>query len=358
MRDFVSQGWRVVVIVPASTVTDDLLASLDPRWVFYTVKVNPNDINPAGDFKYLQQLLKIYRKEKPEIVFQFTIKPNIYSTLACKMLHIPCVSMVAGLGYVFEGDSAKKKIGRTLYKMGLRLSDRVFVLNEPNKKTLLNGGYVKPSKLIHLTGGEGVNLNDYPYRPMQFNTTRFLMVARVLYDKGYNEYVEAAKIVKEKYPDIEIELLGPLAPNSKMGVPEKQVMADNDAGYIKYLGRTNDVPSYVLRDGTVMVLPSKYLEGLNRSLMEACSMGRPIITTDIPGCRETVEDGVSGFLVPKGDAKALAEAMIKIIEMPKEKKIAMSEAARKRAETLFDEENVIKVYRDVEKTLTNGGNKS
>lgn len=351
MRDFVSQGWRVVIVVPASTVTEELLASLDPEWIFYTVNVNPNDINPVGDFKYLRQLLKIYRKEKPDIVFQYTIKPNIYSTLACKMLHIPCVSMVAGLGYVFEGNSAKKKIGRTLYKLGLRLSDKVFVLNEPNKKTLLDGGYVKPDKLIHLTGGEGVNLNGYPYRPMEFNTTRFLMIARVLYDKGYKEYVDAAKIVKGKYPDVTIELLGPLAPNSKMGVSEKQVMSDHEANYITYLGRTNDVPSYVLRDGTVIVLPSKYLEGLNRSLMEACSMGRPIITTDIPGCRETVENGVSGLLVPKGDAVALADAMIKIIELPKDKKQDMSKAARKRAEECFNEENVIKVYRDVVNSL-------
>lgn len=351
MRDFASKGWKVVVIVPESTVTDELLSCLDPEWIFYTVKVNPNDINPIGDFKYFSQLLKIYRKEKPDIVFQFTIKPNIYSTMACKMLHIPCVSMVAGLGYVFEGNSAKKKIGRMLYKLGLRLSNKVFVLNKSNRQTLLDGGYVKANNLIHLKGGEGVNLSDYPYRPMEFNTTRFLMVARVLYDKGYQEYVDAAKIVRKRYPDVEIELLGPLAPNSKMGVSEKQVMSDHESNTITYLGKTNDVPSYVLRDGTVMVLPSKYLEGLNRSLMEACSMGRPIITTDIPGCLETVEDGVTGFLVPKGDAPALAEAMIRIIELPKEKKIEMSRAARKRAEEFFNEENVIREYHKVVSSL-------
>ncbi|MBD5299152.1 MAG: glycosyltransferase family 4 protein [Bacteroides sp.] len=344
IKDFSEKGWNIVIIIPASTVEEELLKALDPRWKVYQINVNPNDINPLGDAKYFLELLKIFRREKPDIVFQYTIKPNIYGTLACKMLGIKCISMVAGLGYIFEGKSLKKKIGRLLYKIGLRLSDRVFVLNVSNEQTLLKGKYVTPEKLILLKGGEGVNLKKYPYKPMEFKDIRFLMVARILFDKGYNEYVEAAKILRSKYPEVECELLGPLATDSPMGVPEERVRKDNAAGYIKYCGTTQDVPSYVLRDGVVIVLPSKYLEGLNRSLMEACAMGRPIITTDNPGCVEAVDNGKNGILVPVGDSRSLAQAMMDMIEKPREEKIKMSKASRELALNLFNEDIVIESY--------------
>lgn len=346
MESFAKDGWEVVLIVPKASASDRLISKIPQSWKTYLLDVDCNSVNPANDIRYFNTLRKIYKKEKPDIIFHYTIKPNIYGTLAAKVCGIPNIAMVAGLGYMFDGDSFTKRIGRLIYKFGLRNADKVFTLNSQNSEVLLSGNYVKLRNLIHLKGGEGVDLQKYPYRKMKFDTTRFLMVARVLYDKGYNEYVEAAKIVKGKYPDVQIELLGPLATDSPMGVPENVVKSDNDNGIISYLGETDDVQKFVLRDGVVIVVASKYLEGLNRSLMEACAMGRPIITTSNPGCRETVDEGKNGYIVSPGNAQELADAMIRFIELPSEKKKRMSVASHKKAENLFNVNNVIESYRN------------
>lgn len=351
MKHFCRNGWEVVVVVPEATAGKSMLERLDPSWKTYLVKVDPNGLNPINDLKYLNDLRKIYKKEKPDIVFHYTIKPNLYGTLAARLAGVRNAAMVAGLGYMFEGNSPAKRVGRMLYKFGLRNADRVFALNKSNCEVLLKGKFVLPEKLIHLKGGEGVNLSTYPFRPMSFATTRFLMVARVLYDKGYSEYVEAARIVKSKYPNTEIELLGPLATDSPMGVPEDVVRHDHDSGTITYLGETDDVQSFVLRDGVVVVVVSKYLEGLNRSLMEACAMGRPIITTTNPGCIETVEDGINGYLVSPGKAQELADAMIRFIELPADAKVRMSEASHKKAIDIFDVNNVVRSFTKVTESL-------
>lgn len=347
MKSFSDRGWEVILIVPRHTASDKMIARLDPAWKMYLPEVDCNSKNPLADLKYMVKLYSIYKKEKPDIIFHYTVKPNIYGTLAAKLLGIKNVAMVAGLGYMFDGDSLSKKLGRQLYKFGLSKADKVFALNKSNCETLIGGNYVKPQNLIHLKGGEGVDLNKYPYREMEFKTTRFLMVARLLYDKGYSEYVEAAKIVKQKYPDMEIELLGQLATDSPMGVPEEVVRRDHESGAINYLGETDDVQSYVLRDGVIVVVVSKYLEGLNRSLMEACAMGRPIITTHNPGCKETVNDGINGFLVDAGDPRQLADAMIRFIELPQLKKIEMSIASHKKAVEEFDISKVIEAYNSI-----------
>ena len=169
------------------------------------------------------------------------------------------------------------------------------------------------------------------------------MVARVLYDKGYKEYVDAAEIVKKKYPNIAVELLGPIDEISPMGVPKYVVDKDIADGKISYLGITNDVPSFLKRQNVVVVLVSHH-EGFSRTLMEACAMGKPIITTNIPGCKETVEDGINGFLVPMKDAKALAQAMIKYIELPEEKKEQMKRASHRKAIEHFDVNHALQQY--------------
>ncbi|RGM45719.1 MULTISPECIES: glycosyltransferase family 4 protein [Bacteroides] len=350
--EYERMGYEVVIVVAKQLVTDMNLSELSKKWKVYLVSLNPNSINVFSDFRYFWELYGIYKKENPDIIFHYTIKPNIYGTIVARLHKLTSVAMLAGLGYVFEGKSFKKKIARKLYKFALRRSTKVICLNISNAEVLLSGNYCKPDNLIWFKGGEGVNLDLYPYKPMQFETTRFLMVARVLYDKGYREYVEAAKIVKCKYPNIEIELLGPLVTDSPMGVPEEIVRSDHENGFIKYLGTTDDVPSFVLRDGVVVVVVSKYLEGLNRSLMEACAMGRPIITTTNPGCLETVEDGINGFSVAPGDTFALAEAMIKFIELPQSRKKEMSEASYVKAQNVFDVKKVLDYYKSITESLT------
>lgn len=208
--------------------------------------------------------------------------------------------------------------------------------------------------MILFGGGEGVNLEHYSYRKSKFDSVTFLMVARILYDKGYDEYVQAARIVKSKYPDAKFKLLGPLDVVSPMGVPREVVNKDVATGLIEYMGMTNDVQSVMGHPNIVSVLPS-YHEGLSRSLMEACAMGKPIITTNIPGCRETVDDEVNGFLVAVREADSLAEAMIRFIELPKEKKIAMAEASHRKAIKEFDVNNVLVKYQNIVDELLQKG---
>lgn len=343
IEHFVAQGHQVVLIYPACTKEEELINKIPQKCKVYEVNMVPSGSNPLKDVSYLCQLYKIYKEEKPDIVFNYTIKPNIYGSLAAKVLKIKRVDMVAGLGYIFTGNGLSKKIGRLLYKIGLRVANRVITLNMDNYNLLIKRGFVLRKNMILYGGGEGVNLSHYPYAKNEFNVTRFLMVARVLYDKGYQEYVDAAEIVKKQYPNVDIELLGPLDETSPMGVPKKVVEQDVKANKIKYLGVTNDVPSYLKRDGVVVVV-SSYHEGLNRSLMEACAMARPVITTNIAGCKETVEQGINGYIVIPKDKQSLAEAMIRFIELPQKEKQEMAENSYRKAVQCFDVKIVLKQY--------------
>lgn len=350
MQSFLQKGHEVVLIVPQMAGNESVALPKGIR--LYELQFNPNSINPIADIKFLISLWKIYRKERPNIAFHYTIKPNIYGTVAAKLARIKAVAMVAGLGYMFTDNSLKKRIGRGLYKMALRLANKVFVLNEANKKILLEQRFVTPKRVHLMKSGEGVNLQKFPYREKDFTNTRFLMIARVLYDKGYTEFVEAAAILKEKYPTTEVSLLGPMAEDSLMGVPRSVVLGDVEAGKIKYLGETSDVPSYLKQDGIIVVV-SSYHEGLNRSLMEACAMGCPSITTNIPGCREIVEHEYNGLLVPIKDTKSLADAMIRMVETPTETKQQYSRNAFTKAKREFSVDTVISTYWDIINEIMN-----
>lgn len=347
IRHFLESGYEVTIVYPRSTREESLIKLLPAKCRVIENGMKPSGTSLLDDFKLFLEYVSIYKKEKPDIVFHYTIKPNIYGNLAAKLLGVQSVDMVAGLGYMFNSDGFAQRLGRAIYRFGTLRAKRVFVLNQSNYASLLKYRFCKQKNLILLKGGEGVNLDLYKYVENKFDTTRFLMVARILYDKGYSEYVDAAEIVKSKYPDIEISLLGPLDENSPMGVSKEVLKRDVDNGKIDYLGVSNDVPSIVGRDGVVVVVVSSYHEGLNRALMEATAMGRPVITTDTPGCRETVDEGKNGLLVPVKDSKALAEAMIKIIELPQESKQSMARRSYEKAKRDFDVGNVLKVYDNV-----------
>lgn len=347
-------GYDVSVIVPATTCTSIYIQKLPDYINLVQVKMNRNGTNPFSDWNYYKQLSKLFQKEHPDIVFTYTIKPNIYGTIAAKKIGIPVVSMVAGLGYCFNGNSILHKFGRWLYRYGLSKADRVIVLNESNLEVLRDNNFVEPRNLILFEGGEGVDMKQYPLVYDEYKSIRFLMVARVLYDKGYSEYVEAAKIVQKKYPGIQFDLIGSLDEESPMGVPEAIVAADVASGAINFKGHTDNVPHYVGKEGVVVVLISSYLEGLNRSLMEACAMGRICITSNISGCKEIVEDGVNGFLVEPKSSRQLADAMIRIIESPIAQRQEMAKNSFNKAKRIFDVKYTYDRYKMIiEQLVTN-----
>ncbi|MBQ8601672.1 MAG: glycosyltransferase family 4 protein [Bacteroides sp.] len=344
---YIQQGNDVYLIYPKCTFENGFEELLPKGCHVLQVDMNPSNMSVLQDVKTFYQLFSIYKEIKPDIIFHYTIKPNIYGTIAAKLIGVKTVSMVAGLGYMFTGNGLTKQLGRFMYKLGLRYSSWTIVLNSSNYKTLFEKGYIKSNRCSLFSGGEGVNLKRFKYVEKEYSTIRFLMVARILYDKGYTEYVEAASIVKNKYSNISFDLLGPIDETNPTGVPKHVIDKDVLDGKINYLGVTSDVASYLEKDNTVVVIPSSYNEGLNHSLMEACAMGCPIITTDIPGCRETVEDGINGYLLQSKDVQTLASKMLNFIELPQKNKQEMSNASYLKAKKEFDIINVIKQYDEI-----------
>lgn len=343
LKHYAERGFEVIVLYPKSSDEQTYLEKISKYCRCVAIDMFPNCQNFIWDIKLYRQLKSIYKVEKPDVVINFTIKPNIYSALAANSLGIKVIDVMAGLGYVFDGNSFKKKLARLLYKYGLNKAQKVIVLNQNNYNIIVNK-YVCRNKLVLFESGEGVNMDEYPYKENKFINIRFLMVARLLYDKGFQQFVDAARIVKAEYPNVSFELLGGLCEDSPTGVKKDVLQNYINEGVISYLGETNDVPSYVLRNGTVVVVASYYMEGMNRALMEACSMGRPIITTNLPGCKEMVDDGKNGFCVEPRNTKALAEACIKFIELSCEEKEKMARASYKKCKKQFDVKLVIKKY--------------
>lgn len=346
IRYYVSRGHKVVLVapeVPGQPLIDDNQVKYIP------VVLNRSGKNPLQDWCYLNSLRRIYKQEKPDYIFHYTIKPNIYGTIAAKICGIRSSAMIAGLGYVFYKPGIGNRIARVLYKYALRFSEHVFVLNLQNKEFLLAQGIVSPKRLIYLQGGEGIDLKSFqPHtdEKIEKEKTIFIWVARLLYDKGYAEYVEAARYIKQKYPEVEFRVLGSIDEAYPNHVPRRIVLRDVDDGIITYLGYCPDVvPQF--RPVDCVVLPSFYNEGLSRVLMEATAMGKPVITTDIPGCRETVKNGKNGFIIAPKNTDALINALERFICTDADTRKAMGACSRRLAEEKFDINKVIAIYKGI-----------
>lgn len=348
IKHFAEQGHEIVLVSPAD---NEFTCEINiPNVRHISIDMTRSSINPIHDLKYFLLLKKIYKQEHPDYIFHYSIKPNIYGTLAAKTLHIPSTAMIAGLGYVFYQQKLTCKIARYLYKLSLRYAEYVMLLNWGSRTFLLNHDFIKLDQLIHLTGGEGIDLLRFSpqQKKPQSNKIVFLMIARPLYDKGYLEYVAAARLIKEKYRNIEFLLLGSNAPHPTK-VPLEILQKDVDDGIINYLEVRNDVRP-IIESCDCVVLPS-YNEGLSRSLMEAIAMGKPVITTDIPGCRETVEDGKNGYLVQPKNKEELKRAFEKFIALTNDERLCMGKYSRQKAEREFDIKNAITVYEKIVATI-------
>ena len=347
INHFLGQGHEVVLVAPEKE--DEQMQAEVPQGVRYiAVDMGRTASNPFTDLRYFHTLYRIYKSERPDFVFHYTIKPNIYGSVAAKRLGIKCCAMIAGLGYAFMSESLAARIARSMYRWGLRHTNHLIALNQSNYDFIISQQYCTPEKTILLKGGEGVSLSDFEFHDNSTEgATTFLFIGRLLEEKGYHEFVEAAKIVLDNHKDVKFELIGALDPSYPNSVSCETVKADEKAGIIHYLGFTNDMKSLYARHGLVVVLPSYYSEGMNRSLMEACATGKPIITTDIPGCREAVVEGVNGFIVPPKDPKALAQAIERYLKLGPGERRHMSLASRRHAEQHYDVRRVIEVYDQV-----------
>ena len=341
VEHLVRKGNEAVIVYPYKEDDELILQTLPEGSRAIPCKMSPNGKSLTQDTGYFLRLLKILRKERPDLVINYTVKPNIFGGIAAKISGVPSVAMAPGLGYVFTKKGALGWFLRKIYIYGLRFAEFVLTLNSSDQEQLVANG-LKKERIILLKGGEGVNLKRFPYSEGVYEKPRFLMISRLLYDKGYREFVNAASKIKAIYPDTRFEIAGTLNEQNPAGVPHCILFEDERAGRIKYIGYVEKIVKELA--DTVVVLPSYYREGMNRSLMEACSCGRPIITTCLPGLKELVIDGVNGFLVEPKSTDSLLNGINSFMKLPLEKRVEMGRISRELAEKRFSVQNVMIVY--------------
>ena len=304
-------------------------------------------LNPFADLKNMKQLEYIFNKIQPDILFASFAKPVIFGTLAAKKVRIPkIIAMLEGLGFSFTEQpneqtlKAKiiKQIQVFLYKLSLPKADTVIFLNPDDPKDLLDKYHIRV-KRREVLGGIGLDLKEYSFNNAPTNPVSFIFVARLLREKGIFEYLQAAQIIKEKHPNVIFKVVGDLDTQNPGSIKKEELENNIQREIIIYPGYVNNIKQWITQS-SVFVLPS-YREGVPRSTQEAMAIGRPVITTDVPGCRETVENGRNGFLIPKWDINALVKAMKYFIENPTE--IAcMGQESHQIAVQKFDSDKVNK----------------
>lgn len=336
------EGIEVITVSPKDEYSA-MVKSLGCK--HYPIKMENKGTNPFNDYKLYRTLLAIYKRINPDVILQYTIKPNIYGTLAAKKLGIPVINNVSGLGTIFLHNHPLYKVARSLYKLAFKHPKRVFFQNHDDLNLFLAYELIK-KEITDVLPGSGVNTRELVYHEVTNNSTfTFLMLARVLYDKGVQEYVEAARLLKEKGYKFEAQLAGSLDETSKMGVPKLAVEIWHKGGLINYLGEVNTVSDFIINSQCV-VLPS-YREGTPKSLLEAGAIGRPIIATNVPGCREVVIHNENGYLCEVKSPNSLAEAMEKMLLADAATLKSFGVRSRKLIEEKFDERIVIKKYLEV-----------
>lgn len=321
IRALINQGLVVHVAAPSLLENKQVMAELNQLGVIaHTIPMQRTGMNPLADLKALFALWRLMQKIKPDYVLGYTVKPVIYGSLAAWLAGVPKrFALITGLGFAFideEGQRSKiRAIVQRLYRIALGRCDHVFFQNPDDQALFKKLNILAPEAKSTVVNGSGVDTTQFNVAPLaSTGALRFLLIGRLLGDKGVREYVRAAELIKQQYPEIQFDLVGWVDVNPN-AVTESELDEWVQAGTINYLGRLSDVRP-AIENCSVYVLPS-YREGTPRTVLEAMAMGRAIITTDAPGCRETVIEGDNGYLVPIKDAKALADAMIKFIENPK-----------------------------------------
>lgn len=349
LRTLKKEGYKVTVIAPRDNYSDRIV---DDGFEFHAVTMENKGANPVRDFQLMKNLKALYKKLNLEVVLHYTVKPNIYGSFAANSLGIPAINNVSGLGTVFLHDSLITKIAKTLYKRSFKSPYKVFFQNSDDRKEFLTRNLVRETQ-TGLLPGSGVDLIRFNQKPLPENEVfTMLMVSRLLFDKGILELIEAIRILRGEGVQFKMVLCGAVESVGHLGVQEVDVSNWVNEGLVTHVGVVDDV-SEVVTESDCVVLPS-YREGTPKSLLEAAAIGRPIITTDVPGCREVVKDGENGFLCQSRNAQDLARAMKKMIELPLEVRLEMADAGREIVENQFDEQIVIREYLKVLKSIKDG----
>lgn len=336
-----NEGYQVITIAPEDNYSKKLEA-LGARFIH--IDIDQGGTNPVKDFKTLLCFKRIFSENNIDVVLNFTPKNNIYATLAASRHNVKVINNIAGLGVLFINENITSKIARTLYKFSQRYAHKIFFQNEDDRALFLNNGMAR-TEITDRLPGSGADLSRFQLSPAHDDgKARFLLIARMLYDKGIGHYVEAARSLKQNYGDsVEFRLLGFLDVNNPSAVSKEEMQDWVDEGIVSYLGVSDKVEEEIAQVDC-MVLPSFYREGVPKSLLEAGAMGKPIVTTDNVGCRETVEHGINGYLCEPQSTESLITMLEKVIQMSHEERLSMGIKSREKIEKEFDEQIVINKY--------------
>lgn len=314
------------------------------------IPVDRRGINPIKDIGLILNYIKIMKKVKPDVVLTYTIKPNIYGGIASRMCRNKVIHTVTGLGTVYIQDMWLKNIVVLLNRIAFKGASKVFFLNEDNESFYKQLKIISRKQDTSIVPGSGVNLEEFKY--IELPTSKkiiFTFVGRVLKDKGIEEFLLAAKELKNNYDNLEFQVVGFVEESKYI-----QLLKDyQNQGIIRYLGKRNDIPQ-IIAGSSCIVLPS-YGEGRGTVLQEGAAVGRPLITCDTYGCKDNVEDGYNGYLCKVVDVDSLVAAMEKFIKLPNEEKVMMGKKSREKAEKEFDRNIVIKSYIEAIEKIVNGG---
>ncbi|MER8563024.1 glycosyltransferase family 4 protein [Mesorhizobium sp. M0578] len=336
-----SCGYEVSVVAPKDNHSAKL-ADLGCRYI--EIAMDNSGMSPFRDIQLAWRYWRVIRQERPDVFIGFTIKPNIFGSLSAHINGVPVINNISGLGTAFVRGGLLRKIVQALYRYALYRSKLIFFQNDDDRVLFVNEGIVREEQTV-LLPGSGVDLDHFSPsvdEVPRLNGVVFILVARLLWDKGVGEFVEAARLVREKVPTARFQLLGFLDVENRTAVPRKSLEQWVDEGLVEYLGSTDDVRPF-LQAADCVVLPS-YREGTPRSLLEGGAMARPLIATNVPGCKEVVDHAENGFLCRPKDAADLASKMVEFAAMDYPSRISMGQKSRRKIEKQFSETIVIERY--------------
>ena len=343
MKAMQNAGYEVIAIAPHDQYSQKII---DAGFEYHSIKLNSQGINPIQDMQTTIEFYKLLKNISPDFICNYTIKPNIYASFVARALNIKMINNIAGLGTLFIKQGPITTIAKFLYKASQSKADRVFFQNRDDFEFFTEAGIVKRS-ICDILPGSGVDMQRFrPQEKPKSETIRFLHISRMIWEKGIGEYVDAARIIKAKYPNVEFCLLGFLDVENPGAISREQMDEWVEEGVINYLGVSDDVDE-VITTADCVVLPSYYREGTPKTLLESASSAKPIITTDSVGCRDVVDHGLNGYLCEPRSAKDLAEKIEMFLSLSAEEKLEMGLKSREKVKNQFDEKIVIGKYLEV-----------
>lgn len=344
-KEFRNQGWEVIISSPVGGDSEKAMWFKNIGCDIIDTHFNRQGMNPIADFKLMLTYKKLIKLVKPDVILSYTIKPNLYGGLASRLCKVPQLANITGLGAAVEYPGMLQKFTIMLYKVCMSKTRLVFFQNNANRQFCIGHKMVKGR--TQLIPGSGVNLEYHtlkPY-PAEEEPVRFLFISRIRVEKGIEEYLAAAEAIRKEYPNTEFHIIGGCE-----GDYESRLKKLTDEGIVVYHGSQNDVRPFIEKASCV-IHPSFYPEGMSNVLLEACAAGRPIITTNRPGCGEIVDNGKTGFIVRQQDKEDVIEKVRLFLTKEYNERTQMGLAARAKVEREFDRKIVVKAYVDEIKTL-------